>query len=220
MRGFDAEVVVVLEAWREHDGRGVLDDLTNDGYCVETVEFTTMTISSRRSRHDDPGEGHWELAICSRFPIVSRRELPLGRIRADPAVARSALMCTLDVHGLEVDVVGVHVSSRLWTFAPIRQLRSLRPQLPARERTAIVAGDFNFWGPGVVAMLPGWRRSVRGATYPAHKPHSQIDHVLVRDNVTVLSGEVLPKTPSDHLPIRARLRVKDVSGPGRTGGVG
>jgi endonuclease/exonuclease/phosphatase family metal-dependent hydrolase len=59
----------------------------------------------------------------------------------------------------------------------------------------------------VVALLPSWRRAVRGPTFPAHKAHSQIDHVLVRDNVTVLSGEVLPKTPSDHLPVRARLRV-------------
>jgi endonuclease/exonuclease/phosphatase family metal-dependent hydrolase len=208
VRGFDAEIVVVLEAWREHDGRGVLDDLVNDGYRVETVEFTTMVISSRRSRHEDPGEGHWELAICSRFPILERRELPLGRIRADPAGTRHALQCTIDVHGTEVDVVAVHVSSRLWTFAPLRQLRSLRPQLPPRGRTAIVAGDCNFWGPGVVAMLPGWRRAVRGATFPSNQPHHQIDHVLVRDNVTVLSGEVLlPRTPSDHLAVRARLRV-------------
>jgi endonuclease/exonuclease/phosphatase (EEP) superfamily protein YafD len=198
---------VVLESWREHDGRGVLDGLTKDGYCVESVEFRTMTISSRRSRHDDPGEGHWELAICSRFPILERRELPLGQIRADPAGARSALQCTVDLHGTELDVVALHVSSRLWTFAPLRQLRTLRPQLPARGRTAIVAGDCNFWGPGVVAMLPSWRRAVRGPTFPAHKPHSQIDHVLVRDDITVLSGEVLPKTPSDHLPVRARLRV-------------
>jgi endonuclease/exonuclease/phosphatase family metal-dependent hydrolase len=207
VRGFDADVVVVLESWREHDGCGLLDGLTNDGYRVETVEFTTMTISSRRSRHDDPGEGHWELAICSRFPVVARRELPLELIRGDPAGARVALQCTVEVQGKEVDVVGVHVSSRLWTLAPLRQLRTLRPQLPSRDRTAIVAGDCNFWGPGVVTMLPSWRRAVRGPTFPAHRPHSQIDHVLVRDDVTVLSGEVLGKTPSDHLPVRARLRV-------------
>jgi endonuclease/exonuclease/phosphatase family metal-dependent hydrolase len=44
--------------------------------------------------------------------------------------------------------------------------------------------------------------------------------VLVRDNVTVLSGEVLAKTPSDHLPVRARLRVKDAAGSGKEGAVG
>ncbi len=207
VRGFDAEVVVVPESWREHDGRGLLDELVNDGYRVETVEITTMMISSRRSRHEDPGEGHWELAVCSRFPVVARRELPLDVIRGDQGGLRHALQLTVDVHGTEVDVIGVHTSSMVWKLAPLRHLRSLRPQLPPRDRRAIIAGDCNFWGPGVVTMLPSWRRAVRGPTFPAHKPHHQIDHILVRDNVTVLSGEVLPRTPSDHRPIRARLRV-------------
>ncbi len=220
MRGFDADVVVVLESWREHDGTGVLDDLVNDGYHVETLPLATMVISSRRSWHADPGEGLWELAICSRFPITARRELPIGRIRADPAGPRSALMCTLDVGGVDVDLVAVHVSSRLWTLAPVRHLRALLPQLPERERTAVIAGDFNFWGPGVVSIFRGWRRAVFGRTYPAHRPHSQIDHVLVRDNVTVLSGEVLAKTPSDHRPVRVRLRVRAGASPGNAGAVG
>jgi endonuclease/exonuclease/phosphatase family metal-dependent hydrolase len=56
-------------------------------------------------------------------------------------------------------------------------------------------------------LLPGWRRAVRGRTYPAHRPHSQIDHVLVRDDVSVQWGEVLAETPSDHRPVRARLRL-------------
>jgi hypothetical protein len=30
VRGFDADVVVVLESWRGPDGRGLLDDLTSD----------------------------------------------------------------------------------------------------------------------------------------------------------------------------------------------
>jgi hypothetical protein len=32
--------------------------------------------------------------------------------------------------------------------------------------------------------------------------------VLVRDDIEVLAGEVLAPTPSDHRPIRARLRVE------------
>ena len=54
-----------------------------------------------------------------------------------------------------------------------------------------------------------------GASYPAHRPHSQIDHILVRDDMTVLSGEVLAETPSDHRPIRARLRLEAVPDPGK-----
>jgi endonuclease/exonuclease/phosphatase family metal-dependent hydrolase len=72
----------------------------------------------------------------------------------------------------------------------------------------------------VVAVLPGWRRAVFGRSWPAHRPHSQIDHVLVRDDVTVLSGEVLGATPSDHRPIRARLRVAPNPKPGGGGKVG
>lgn len=220
MRGFDADVVVVLESWREHDGCGVLDPLIADGYRIETIPFRRMYISSRRARHEDPGEGLWELAICSRFPIVASRRLPIGTIHADPAGPRSALLCTIDIEGVEVDIVAVHASSRLWSFAPVRHLLALRPQLPPPGRTAVIAGDCNLWGPGVVTILKRWRRAVMGPTYPAHRPHSQIDHILVRDDVTVLSGEVLAMTPSDHRPIRARLRVGSSRGPGRTGAVG
>jgi endonuclease/exonuclease/phosphatase (EEP) superfamily protein YafD len=64
----------------------------------------------------------------------------------------------------------------------------------------------NFWGPPAAALLPGWRRAVRGRTWPAHRPHSQIDHVLVRDDVEALGGEVLPDVGSDHRPLRVTLR--------------
>ena len=79
--------------------------------------------------------------------------------------------------------------------------------LPNGPEPAIVAGDFNMWGPGVTVLLRGWRRTVRGATYPAHRPHSQIDHVFLRGGVQALSGEVLPDSGSDHRPVRVRLRV-------------
>jgi len=222
VRGFDADVVVVLEAWRAHGQPSVLDSLTADGYRVEPIEFNTFTVSGFRPRHEVPGEGHWGLAVCSRLPILARRELPIGRVHRDPAGHRAALLCTIDVHGVEVDVVAVHVSSRIWQLAPLQHLRALRPQLPPRGRVAVIAGDFNLWGPAVARALPGWHRAVLGRTYPAHRPHSQIDHVLVRDDVTVLSAEVLELTPSDHRPVRVRLRVPrgaDRSEPGEVGKV-
>jgi endonuclease/exonuclease/phosphatase family metal-dependent hydrolase len=219
VRGFDADIVVVCESWREHDGTGLLDPLAADGYRIETLEFATLEISGERPIAATPGEGRWELAICSRLPVTARWELPIGYIRNDPAGERSALACTIDVGGAAIDVVAVHVSSKLWKFASARQLRRLSPQLP-RGRASVVAGDCNLWGPGVVAMLPHWKRAVRGRTYPAPRPHSQIDHVLVHDGVGIVAGEVLAATPSDHRPVRARLRVSGPSGPGRAGGVG
>jgi endonuclease/exonuclease/phosphatase (EEP) superfamily protein YafD len=94
-------------------------------------------------------------------------------------------------------------------YGPPTQLRRLRPQLPDDDRPAIVAGDCNFWGPGVTAFLPGWARAVRGRTWPARRPHSQIDHILVRptSRIEVLDSAVLPEVGSDHRPVRATLRV-------------
>ncbi len=213
VRGFDADVVVVAEAWRELTGEGILDELVDDGYRIEILPFVTFEHGVREPHYGHPGEGVWELALCSRLPITARWTIPIGSIGNDPASPRSALACTIEVNGAAVDIVGLHVSSRLWTFAPVRHLNALRPQLPAADRLAVVAGDCNLWGPGVVSVFPGWRRAVRGRTFPAVHPHSQIDHVLVRDNVSVVSGEVLGETPSDHRPVRARLRVTPVSLP-------
>jgi len=208
--------VVVLESWHELDGRGMLDEMVEHGYRVEPLDLSTLTISTRRARHSEPGEGHVQVAICSRLPVLARRAIEIGEVPGDPYGPRSALLCTIDVHGTEVDVVAVHTSSMLWKIGPLRHLNALRPQLPPPGRHVVVAGDCNFWGPGVVAVMRGWRRAVLGRSWPAHKPHSQIDHILVREDIDVVYGEVLPETPSDHRPIRARLRLKAAPNPGNT----
>jgi endonuclease/exonuclease/phosphatase (EEP) superfamily protein YafD len=87
------------------------------------------------------------------------------------------------------------------------QLHRLRRALPASPPPLVVAGDFNLWGPPVRMLLPGWRRAVVGRTWPARRPHSQIDHVLVRGDVTAVTGEVLSDVGSDHRPVRVRLRL-------------
>jgi endonuclease/exonuclease/phosphatase family metal-dependent hydrolase len=211
VRGFDADVVVVPEAWRDLSGEGILDALVDDGYRIEILPFVRFEHGVNEPHRGHPGEGVWELALCSRLPISGRWTVPIGSIGNDPASPRSALVCTIDVHGTPVDVVAVHVSSRLWTFAPVRHLNGLRRNLPPADRLAVVAGDCNLWGPGVVSVLPGWRRAFRGRTFPAVHPHSQIDHILVRDNLSAVWGEVLGATPSDHRPVRARLRVPPVA---------
>ena len=54
---------------------------------------------------------------------------------------------------------------------------------------------------------PGYRASVRGRTYPADRPWIQLDHLLFRSPVRVSGAEVADPVGSDHLPIRAQLRV-------------
>jgi endonuclease/exonuclease/phosphatase family metal-dependent hydrolase len=209
IRSFNADIVVVAESWRDDNGRGVLDPLTDDGYHIENVEQMPLVLRHDRSgiRDAAPREGMWEIAVCSRFPVLSRREIVMGGPRTDPFNGRVALSVILDVAGTPVEVVGLHTSSKFWRLAPLRHLRKVKREM-TNDMPQILAGDFNFWGPPIAMLMPGWHRPVRGRTYPAHRPHSQIDHVLVRGALESLEGEVLPATPSDHRPVRARLRMR------------
>jgi endonuclease/exonuclease/phosphatase (EEP) superfamily protein YafD len=210
---FDADVLVLPESFRPDDGPGMLDRLAAAGYQVETVPVTRFEIwhSSSSGHGWRPSPGTWCLSIASRLPVLARRELSMGKVFRDWAGERFALQVELDVGGSRVTVVGLHTSSKLWFAGPVTHLRSLRPLLPSGPEPAIVAGDFNLWGPGVLTILRGWRRTVRGATYPAHRPHSQIDHVLVNPAVECLESEVLPAYGSDHRAVRVKLSIPPVA---------
>ena len=65
----------------------------------------------------------------------------------------------------------------------------------------------NTWGPLVRTFMPGWHRAVVGRTWPSWRPHSQIDHILVRGSLRSVSSAVLPHAGSDHRPVRAELEV-------------
>jgi endonuclease/exonuclease/phosphatase family metal-dependent hydrolase len=210
LRDFEADVLVLQEAWWPDVGPAAVDVLAAE--CGGTVHAATFgraivepwphIISSRQER----ARGRLGIAVVSRRRARLVNTIPVGDVPADPAMRRCALHVALDVDGHDLDLVAVHLSSRL-PYAPPMQLRRLRRQLPPPERRTVIAGDFNLWGPAVTTMLPGWRRAVRGRTWPAHRPHSQIDHVLVRDDVDVVDAAVLDEVGSDHRPVRVTLRL-------------
>lgn len=206
---FDADLLVLPESFRPDAEPGMLDLLASIGYQVETVPILRIEAwhSSSSGRGWRPSPGTWCLAVASRLPVLQRRELSMGKVFRDPAGVRSALQVDVDVDGRRVTVVGLHASSKLYFAGPVTHLRTLRSSLPDGPEPAIVSGDFNLWGPGVEGLLPGWRRAVRGRTYPAHRPHSQIDHVLVNAEVECIDSQVLEPFGSDHLAVKARLSV-------------
>jgi len=69
----------------------------------------------------------------------------------------------------------------------------------------VIAGDLNMPGPATWTAGHGYRRVVRGPTFPAHRPLIQIDHLLAGPGVRAEAAEVLPGVGSDHLPVRAQL---------------
>jgi endonuclease/exonuclease/phosphatase (EEP) superfamily protein YafD len=76
----------------------------------------------------------------------------------------------LAVHGAHI----THGSQGL--YRRINEIAgNLDPPLPI-----IFGGDFNCWRPLLRVFLPGWHSLVRARTWPARRPHSQIDHLLGR----------------------------------------
>ena len=210
LRSFDADVLVLQESWWPDEGAAAVDLVAAEsGATVHWASFGRgivepwpHIISARPHR----ACGRIGLAVVSRVPARLVEMIPVGDVPGDPALRRCALHLALDVGGKDLDLIAVHLSSRL-PYAPPMQLRNLRRRLPPPDRRAVIVGDFNLWGPAVTTLLPGWRRAVRGRTWPAHRPHSQIDHVLVRGDVEVVEAQVLDDVGSDHRPVRVRLRV-------------
>ncbi len=210
-----ADVVVFPEAWRFHDGHSFLDGLAAHGLTnVVETKFTTLCITGHRRRVDDPGEGWWELAIATRHPIVADVALPLARTIDDAVPLRHARSVRIAIEDREFDMTAFHVSSKLWFAAPMVQLRSfaraLREHgLDGRDRPAVLAGDANLWRTWLPVMLPGWHSTTRGRTYPSWRPHSQIDHILVRGAVDAVGGSVGAYSPtSDHRAVTADLQLR------------
>jgi endonuclease/exonuclease/phosphatase family metal-dependent hydrolase len=211
LRSFDADVLVLQESWWPDKGPAVVDLVAADsGATVHwapfgrgIVEPWPHIISARPHR----ARGRIGLAVVSRLPARLVEIIPVGDVPGDPALRRCALHVALDIGGKDLELIAVHLSSRL-PYAPPMQLRNLRRRLPPPDRRSVIVGDFNLWGPAVTALLPGWRRAVRGRTWPAHRPHSQIDHVLVRNGVEVVDAAVLDEVGSDHRPVRVTLRLR------------
>jgi endonuclease/exonuclease/phosphatase family metal-dependent hydrolase len=163
------------------------------------------------SRWQEAEEGTMSIAVLVRpsLPIESTRLVHMSVLPSD-RVRRAALVVDLTVEDRPLSVVGTHMSHLL--HGSHRNWAELRRQLRTAARPdAVLVGDMNTWGPLVHVFMPGWRRAVIGRTWPTWRPHSQIDHILVRG--TVLRGRrgvVLPHAGSDHRPVRAELDVMPV----------
>jgi endonuclease/exonuclease/phosphatase family metal-dependent hydrolase len=206
----DTDVLVLQEAWVPDGEDGQVVDIAAAGDYTVAATFAV----ARASRHDQvrlvaregtAGDGDWMIAVLSRLPVRSGEVVGLHpQLRRDPG-RRAVLRAVVDVGGTPFTVCGTHMpllKDPVWRLAP-----SLRAALPPAGEPAALAGDMNMWGWCVDRLVARpWRRAVRGRTYPAHRPHSQTDHILVTPAVEVVTAEVVPQVMSDHRPVRARLR--------------
>ena len=146
--------------------------------------------------------GNWGVALLARVVCRDPAVLGLGKLRRDPA-QRAVVRCTTDLGGEDLVLHGTHMS-HITHLSPA-QYRRLARLLPPLDTPALLAGDMNMWGPPANSFFPGWRRAVVGRTWPSHRPHSQLDHILVTPAVRVVDARVVSSSGSDHRPVVVTL---------------
>jgi endonuclease/exonuclease/phosphatase family metal-dependent hydrolase len=245
----DADVLVLQEAWTPDDGTpGTAALVAQRLGCSIVAEaplaharlYAPIDTTTRRwapalgqvrktlrldderfkvpagSRDRAARTGTWGLAVLARVPCRDVEILSLGKLHRDPA-SRAVVRCAIDVGGGTLLVHGTHMS-HISHLSPT-QYRRLSRLLPSPDQPALIAGDMNMWGPPASSFFRGWRRAVVGRTWPAHRPHSQLDHVLVTPPVRVVDADVIARTGSDHRPVvvTLSLRLTTPARPGRPG---
>jgi endonuclease/exonuclease/phosphatase family metal-dependent hydrolase len=231
----DADILILQEAWIPDDGtpgtaRLVADHLGYDiigeahlaharlyePVATDTGRWApilgqvrkTLRLDQQRftvpagSRQRAAGRGRWGVAVLARVPCRDVEVLSLGKLRRDPA-SRAVVRCRTDLGDTELTIHGTHMS-HITHLSPA-QYRQLARLLPPIERPALLAGDMNMWGPPASSFFRGWRRAVVGRTWPAHRPHSQLDHILVTPALRVVDARVADATGSDHRPVVVTL---------------
>ena len=209
IRALDSDVVALQEVWRPKRGDAA-HEVAARALGYRSIDLQLPRAHNKSSpphvrEHDGMHGTWWGVSLLSRLPILDHDALDFRPIRLD-AADRRALVARLDLGDRRtLRIVTPHLTYRLW--ASHVHLRALARAASEWNGPTVILGDFNMWGPIVGHFLPDWRRPVRGRTWPAHRPHSQIDHVLVSPEFAATEATVLPEVGSDHRPVRVRLRV-------------
>ena len=146
--------------------------------------------------------GLWGVALLSRGAVGEPSVIHLSQLRRDPA-RREVISCTTTVGGRQVVILGTHMSHI--SHGSRAQYRQLSTLLPHPDTAAVLAGDMNLWGPPVNSYFPAWRRAVTGRTWPASRPHSQLDHVMITPALSVVEARIADRSGSDHRPVVVTL---------------
>lgn len=203
-RQLKADIVVLQEVWRPKDGPDPVTDIAG-ALGAEPVWTDLLPETDLRSVGiaDEAVRGRWGLATLTTVPVSGYEVADLGRIPGD-ATPRAAQIVTMDLPGLgPLRIVNTHLTYRL--LSPVQLIRLIQ-RLVTDDVPTVIAGDLNMPLP-VTGLAVGYTPAVTGRTYPAHRPLLQLDHILASGRVARCGGEVLPPAGSDHLPVRAALRL-------------
>jgi len=210
--GMRGEFVALARAERVTTGHGprrwqpLLAHFTGERglYFREHRQLTPQQQTHRRAR-PEPESGQWGLGLFTSLPIESITVASLGRLPREK-VRRALIVARLVLDGGSIHVLAVH-GAHLSHGSPLlyRRVTRIVNELDS-EIPIILGGDFNCWRPLLRVLMPGWTSLARARTWPAQRPHSQIDHILGRGPWRTLSSGS-SDGGSDHWALRADVEL-------------
>jgi endonuclease/exonuclease/phosphatase family metal-dependent hydrolase len=171
------------------------------------------------SEDDVPGTAAYGIALLSRYPARSWQVRRLPRIpfrfpffvlRARKMIVveeepRAVVLGRLDTPAGPLTVANTHLS-----YVPgwgQWQLQQVRQDLAREPGPVVLMGDLNMRG-ALPALVTGYTPLARHRTFPADRPDSQLDHILLRGRLGRVVGSSAPHLPlSDHRALVVDLDV-------------
>ncbi len=178
-----------------------------EGLFFEGYRELKPRQAERRQKVQGLESGSWGVALLTNRQILSLRIEPLTQLPRDK-VRRALIVAKLRDEDREFYAVALHGAHL--SHGSLRQYREVAAHVTALsdELPTVIGGDFNCWRPLLRTVLPGWRSGVRRKTWPAWRPHSQIDHLLLRGDWIVDNARSSNGT-SDHRALVADLHLND-----------
>jgi endonuclease/exonuclease/phosphatase family metal-dependent hydrolase len=213
----DADVLALQEVDR-YQSRSSLADLTalaaeamgaTEHRFLAALNGVPGATWTAATGDEQPDSAAYGIALLSRFPVRAWHTVRLAPVpvrfpmrftgsrrpelvRDEP---RAALAATVESpHGV-ITVANTHLTFVDWWNG--RQLARVRDALSGADRPLVLMGDLNM-GPARAARISRMRALATGATFPAHAPREQLDHVLLDGALSPATSRVVELPLSDH----------------------